>query len=83
MDLTNWEVVEYKTPPCTDEWGSACYTPEEATPLLPMSIPFLSLPRELRDKIYRYLLSIKYIRWIYRAAREVSRIRFVDAALLT
>lgn len=38
-----------------------------------MSMPFLALPRELRDVIYHYLLSIKYTKVVTEELDKVGQ----------
>ena len=45
-------------------------------PLVPMSIPFLTLPREVRDIIYRHLLSTKYTKHMSTVSTIVGAVVF-------
>lgn len=66
-----------------DGWGIE-YSQPVTMPSVTMSIPFLTLPRELRDVIYRYLLSINYTKHLFgRFPRIVSSFGFADVARLT
>lgn len=53
------------------------------TALIPMTIPFLTLPRELRDMIYRYLLSTKFTKEVLRECEKASVAYFIMVPRLT
>ena len=72
-----------------DEWGKdACGHIPHLIQSFPKSsiatsISFLNLPRELRDIIYRHLLSTKYTKHVVREPSMVSTLLIFDAARLT
>ena len=57
--------------------------PPSTMTLVPMSIPFLTLPRELRDIIYRHLLSTKRTKDYSREPSRVSAFNFLRVSKLT
>lgn len=77
MPSSEWEA-------CADAWGVdlPATMPLVTTPLVPMSIPFLALPRELRDMIYRHLLSTKYTKSGYIEPEIVRLAHFLRGPIL-
>lgn len=84
-DLDAWAVAIWDTD-TADVWHKDLLRSsrllEQSAPIVPMSIPFLTLPREIRDMIYRYLLSTEYTKQVYREAFVVSTLRSIDAVRL-
>ena len=81
MDLVDWG-YESKD---ADSWDTICPIPQPITitDLVPMTLPFLTLPRELRDIIYRYLLSTKYTKNVFRESKKASVADFITVPRLT
>ena len=52
-------------------------------PLVPISIPFLVLPREIRDIMYRHLLSTKYTKYTVTIPEVVGAVPFLRGSRLT
>lgn len=77
-EVEAWSTEEWDRD-ALDAWGTEtvdsgqCWNLPTPVPLIPMSIPFLALPRELRDMIYRYLLSIKYTKDVTEEPARVSQ----------
>lgn len=79
MDLLRWEAISYADDTDLDSPPE----PPATMTLIPMSIPFLSLPRELRDMIYRHLLCTKYTKGVSETPSMVCTNRVGHAASLT
>lgn len=75
MPSSKWGDEEDVDPPAT--------MPLVSTPLIPTSISFLILPREIRDMIYRHLLSTRYTESVYIEPEVVRAINFFGGPILT